>query len=267
MALGINYAAPSSDEERLPYVRYNAKAGRFYTVNRLQESDGSWSNDEKEVTLSFVAAFDFGSIETGWMLLSAGQAPVFAMAPLGKPIPAKPADKAQLGFRMKVMGRALGGIYELSGTSKALVESIDILHGDFLKAPEAADGKIPVVALVRTVDRKSQFKDDKGTMQQSVNYVPEWTIQQWVDRPSSLGERTVPPPGGPTLAQAAAHASSGSGGWGAKHVPPPAPHPNEPADIPEWVTHGAAAGGLTLPQTASVSANVRSPVMDDEIPF
>lgn len=183
--------------DRLPVLSYNAKAGRMFTLDRIQDTDG-WKTVKADVTMSQPAfAVDFGSLEVGFAHFSKDSGPIFVMVPYGQPMPAKPPSPGGLndngkpvqfkqGFKVKVVGKAIGGARELAGNAGASIEGLNQLHNDYEAAPEAAAGKIPVVKMINVMGVRAG---------QSENFMPIYQIQQWVDRPEDLlGPRTVPAP-------------------------------------------------------------------------
>ena len=50
MALGLNKGSDYADI--VPIVKYNAKAGRFYRIDRIDDG-GQWVTDEVEITDGF----------------------------------------------------------------------------------------------------------------------------------------------------------------------------------------------------------------------
>lgn len=213
--------------DRLPILKYDARAGRIFTLDRVQNGD-AWETVQTDITMKQPAfAVDFGSLEVGHAYFSAGQAPQWAVAYFGQPMPARPAspgddDKGKPlsfkpAFRVRVVGQGIGGVREFGGNSNAFINGMNVLHTAFEAAPEATAGKIPVVKLTDTLPIKSG---------QSTNYAPVFTIVQWVDRPGALGVRAVPPPA--SAPKAAARP--------ANHVPPP-------TQAPVLMTEGAGMGG------------------------
>jgi hypothetical protein len=210
--------------DRLPVLSYNAKAGRLFLLDRTQAADGTWSSNKRDVTMEQPAfAVDFGSLEIGYLFFPAGAAPIMVMAPYGQPMPTKPAspgndDKGKplqfkQGFRVKVIGKAIGGVRELAGNAGTSIEGLNQLHNDYEAAPEAAAGMIPLVKMTNVMPIKAG---------QSENFMPIYTIQQWVERPAALGPRTVPPPSaGARTAQPQPQQQS-------NHVPPPPPKEEAP---------------------------------------
>ena len=199
MALGLGGGGGNGEGGAfLPLLKYDARSGRMNVSQRSQNAiTGAWESEDQDIsrlakgeTPSFVV--DFGSIEVGWIEFS--KPPAFAVVPLGKAMPAKPGEGFKQGFRVKVAGKLLATpegamVREFASTSNAVKGAMDTLHTAFEAAPEAAAGKVPVVAFVDTRAIKTQTP--QGT---TTNYAPVFEIVQWVDRHAMLGERTVPPP-------------------------------------------------------------------------
>jgi hypothetical protein len=206
MAL-VAVAPNSGGGDRLPVLKYDARAGRFFLMDRV-ETNGVWETITTELEINSASfAVDFGSVEVGWFLFPKGAAPMMVTVPYGQTLPPQPAavgtikdDKTgkerpnnfKMGFRLKVAGKALAGtiggtVRELAANAGVTLEGINDLHSAFEAAPEAAAGKIPVVKVAKVVPHK---------VGQSTNYKPEFQIVAWADRPTDmLGPRTVPAPG------------------------------------------------------------------------
>ena len=66
MSLGL---PQGGDGDFIPYLKYNAKAGRWYSK---VENNGEF--EEKEIE-GLTAIFDLANIRTGYMKFAAGEAP------------------------------------------------------------------------------------------------------------------------------------------------------------------------------------------------
>lgn len=205
MAL-VAVAQNAGGGDRLPVLKYDARAGRFFLMDRV-ENAGVWETVQSELpiaTATFVV--DFGSVEVGYLLFPKGAAPMMVTVPYGQALPPQPAavgttvddrtgkerpNNFKMGFRLKVAGKALvgtvnGSVRELAANAGVTIEGINDLHTLFELAPEAAAGKLPVVKVAQVVPTKSG---------QSTNYKPVFEIITWADRPTDmLGPRTVPAP-------------------------------------------------------------------------
>ena len=166
----------------------------MFTVDRIEGGDPVVTDVTSPQTQF---AVDFGSLEAGYVAFTS-QGPVRIMRPYieGQAMPLPPGDKDadgkalyRPGFYVKVAGNALGGVREWISNASALLNALDELYQKFIQAPEAAMGKVPVVAIVSTVAVKSG-----SGAKSSTNYAPVFQINTWVDRPALFGDRTVPPP-------------------------------------------------------------------------
>jgi hypothetical protein len=206
-------SAARTHEDSPPVLGFNAKAGRLFLLDRVQDAAGDWSSVKTDVTMQQPPfAVDFGRLEVGWIHFQHGRAPEFVLAPFGEMIPAQPTSpgvndqgkplRFKAGFRVPVISNAIGGVREMAGNSAAMIVGMNELHTAFEAAPEARAGKIPVVRMTDVVEVESG---------QSSNFQPVFTIIAWADRPPVLGPRTVPPPGAPvtrlTPRAEAAHAA------------------------------------------------------------
>lgn len=213
MALGLQTEGGGSFEAR-PYVKYDAKAGRMFSVDRVQSADG-WANQQNDITNGFAAVFDFDSIDVGWMEFTA-TGPKHALVKLGQPLPPKPSDTAKQGFRLMIYNKNLLGEAprEFSSTAKAVLAAVDALHTAYEAAPERRNGLLPVVQMtgVQVVETTSKHGTNR-------NYQPVLAIAQWVPRPAALMVNQKPtasaaPPAGVTVPTAPRAATP---------VPPPPP--------------------------------------------
>jgi hypothetical protein len=205
----------------LPIVKWDARAGRLFRVDRAQGPNG-WESNDVDLTMQKPRfAIDFGSIETGWMAFTA-TGPDFRMQPLGSPAAERPSKEHKAGFRVKVGGKVLDGVREFSASAKSVLSAIDSLHTTFEGREEAKAGKIPVVELTGSVAVVTNGPQGKVT-----SYSPVFDIVAWADRLPEMGDRTVPAPGGNGAAVAATPTAAPS-----NHVPPPAPPPTPAATAP-----------------------------------
>lgn len=228
-------------------LQYDARSGFFTRVDRTQDADGGWSDDVSEPFRNPVFAFDAGSMEAGYIKFASP--PAFLLTPfLGaatawpqqpeEMAPAKTGEKPKRAFmpgvRIKVMSAKTFGDGEpryFSATSKSLLGAIEEVVDAFMAAPEAREGKIPVIE--HTTTKTIETKTPKGTTK---NYAPVFVIKQWIARPEGFGDRTVPAP------------------VGAAPAATPAPVAPAPTFVPARVPAMAGAGG-------------GKSSLDDDIPF
>lgn len=183
------------------YIKYNAKAGRWYTKEDKPEAQ------EYEVT-NMTAVFDMPNIRTGWFLFAAGVAPAKTFDPSLSQAAAKPGEGFKRGFELEVFSeKNLGGKREFSSTAGVVIEAMNALYDAWTAAPESKTAKLPVVKCVGVLP----ITNKHGT-----NYQPQFEIVGWTDRPGDLvGGVPVAAPPVPVAAPSAAAP--------AQHVPPPPP--------------------------------------------
>lgn len=180
-------------------LKYDARAGRMFRVDREQDASGQYASDNVDVTSGFNAVMDLANVQVGWAAFRAGMAPDFRLAPLGAPMPARPEGKDEktgkpiYGQCFKIMlalGKSSGGgVRELASSARVVIGAIDALHTAYEAAPEAKAGKLPVVALKSTTPVVS----GQGA-QKSTNYAPVFEIVKWVERPADLAPEAATEP-------------------------------------------------------------------------
>jgi hypothetical protein len=215
MAFGLSVGS-GSGADFLPVVKYDARAGRVFRVDR--DNGGSTQHD---ITRSFKAVVDMENVEVGYIRFAAGVAPDFQMVPLGSALPAKPTDDHRQGVRLvlKLHKDCGGDVRELAGTSAAMIGGLEDAHNAYLAGVKTNAGKLPVIVLRDTVPVESGKGQNKST-----NYRPHFEIIGWVDRPADL----KPQPRGqvasaPPAANDAARAAPPSTGSTRVSAPAPAP--------------------------------------------
>lgn len=210
MALGL----PPGGGDIVPMIKYDARAGRF-------------SRDGTDITQGFSAVFDLAQVNVGWIRFASMQAPDFVLVRAGEQPPDRPSKEHKRGLRLNtVLARSIGGdLREFASAAGCVIEAIDELHSLYAQASEAAEGKLPIVALTGSTAVKTNTPTGTTT-----NYRPNLVITAWVDRPESL-----PLVEGPVAPERPA--ANGTNGTAdephpANHVPPPGAKP----------TQGAGAG-------------------------
>ena len=170
-------STPTGGGDFTVYVKYNAKAGRFYT--KKDEPDA----EEFEVQ-NMTAVFDMDNIQTGWFLFAPGVAPVKHMDPsLTEPAPS-PGDGFKRGFQLNLFSeKNLLGLREFSSTAGAVIDAMNELHDHWLADKAKNAGKVPVVKCVGV----SPVTNKHGT-----NYKPQFEIVSWTDRPAELDGSPAP---------------------------------------------------------------------------
>lgn len=196
--------APSGGGDFTPYVKYNAKAGRWYTKKDEQGAP------EFEVT-NMTAIFDMDNLRTGWFDFPAGGAPDKVFDPSLAEAAPKPGDNHKRGFQLLAFSDAnLLGKREFSSTAGVVIEAMNALHDHWLAGKNTNPGKLPVVKCSGVLPITGKH----GT-----NYQPVLEIVAWADRPAELA-------GAPATAAApATQAAPPPAAAPATHAPPPAAAP------------------------------------------
>lgn len=226
MGLGLDYSSGSGGGDIVPFVKYDARAGRFFRNDR-SESGGQYSNTPVDITSNFKAVLDLENIEVGYLKFAAGSAPEFKLVKLGQPMPAKPSEdgKWKQGVRvmMKLHASCGGDIRETSSNAAAFLKGIDELHTAYEGARASQAGKLPIVTLKTTIPVTSGSGDKKST-----NYQPVFEIVGWAPRPNDLVHVAKQAAGTPASAQPGT--TSGPPATGSTQVSAPAAKQPEMAD-------------------------------------
>lgn len=162
-----------SDGDFTPFLKYNAKAGRFYA-----KPEGG---DEVEI-LNPLLAFDMANIRTGWLFYAEGSGPEKVWDPsqeVAAPRPPGP-KKFKRGFEVMVIGNATIpgtsqalGLREFSSTASNVITSILRMYAEYEAGLTANPNKVPVYAC-------TGVKPITGSY--GVNYEPLFQLRQWAER-------------------------------------------------------------------------------------
>lgn len=168
----------------VPYIKYNAKSGRM-----SYRPEGS--KDDVELRTPVKLAFDFQSIQTGWISFSVnGGPPTKRWDPSLKTEALSPEpgnDKCKRGFRLLVSVGLKGvGLRELMSTAGVVLEPIKALYETWEQHGNREE--IPVVVF----DGAEAVKGVHGT-----NYKPIFSIEKYVPRENVPGFDVAPTPTGP----------------------------------------------------------------------
>lgn len=190
--MGLGLPQSGGDFNRTPIIKYDARAGRIFRIDRSNAS-GQWETSQVEITDGFQAIFDMPNIETGWLHFPKGGAPDIRTVKIGNPLPERPSDSHRTGFRVHMkLGKSLGGdLREMAANAKVSIAAMDALYDAYLAGVQDNPGKLPVVSLAKTTPVTTS-----GQGQSSTNYQPVWEIVKWVDRPEELplGGQAADPP-------------------------------------------------------------------------
>ena len=171
-------------------VEYNAKAGRFYRVERV-DVGGTYETQKIEIRDNeFSAVFDLENIEVGWAYFAAGSAPSIHLAKLGGAIPARPDQNHKQAFKLRMaLSKACAGtgdqLREFMSSANGVRGAMDKLHDDFVAGSAQNPGKLPAVKVKAVVP---------VTNKHGTNYTPDFEIVAWVDRPAVLADTPASAP-------------------------------------------------------------------------
>jgi hypothetical protein len=189
--------APSDGGDFLPIAKYDARAGRMFRIDRIDNGNG-FENEAVDITANLKFIADFANVETGPMLFTSGTAPDFKLVPFGKEIPARPSPKHKNGVKFKIkLSKYCGGdkpIREIAGSSKAFLSGVEAVFTQYLAEKDKHPGKLPVIVLEKTTPVKTGTGERSST-----NYHPTFKIIGWVPwgDPGDMAALPVQPSGGP----------------------------------------------------------------------
>jgi hypothetical protein len=189
MALGLSVGNGGGGEDRMPYVKYDARSGRMFRVDR-NNVGGAWQTDQVDITGNAQFVVDLANVQVGWISFG-DQGPVKMLVPLGTALPprpegldsnGKPAFKQGFSLRLALAKECGGGVREFGSNAACVIEAMNELHDAYGSAAEAKAGKLPIVKMGNATPVKSG---------QSTNYKPMFAIVGWADRPATLQAPTA----------------------------------------------------------------------------
>lgn len=186
MALGLSTESTGGGDI-LPIIKFDAKSGDFIKQDRVNVN-GNWEKQEEDLSLPTKIAFDFENLQVGWLSFASG-APDFRMVKVGEAMPEKPSDEHKQAFRLKIYKPELG-VREFSHSAKTVIKALDALHNQFEAEKGHNEGKVPIVNIsgLQTV----KVNSPQGELRFKA---PEWSISEWIDRPSAMdGAGSSPAP-------------------------------------------------------------------------
>jgi hypothetical protein len=177
---GFSTAPSSGNGDFTPIVKYDARAGRFTRVDRVNDGNG-FVNDDVDITTGIKFMADFENIEVGWLYFTPGNAPSFVLVPFGHPLPPQPSENHKNGLRfMLKLAPSCGGeqpIREIAGNSKAFLSGVEAVFLQYQAEKDGYPGKLPVL----TVEKITPVKTGSG-VRSSTNYHPVFKISGWAPR-------------------------------------------------------------------------------------
>lgn len=163
-----------NDGDFTPYLKYNAKAGRFYV-----KPEGA--TEEIEI-MNPMLAFDMANIKTGWLYYAEGAGPEKVWDPSPTQMAARPPgpQKWKRGFEVMVFANVAIpgtnkplGLREFSSTAANVIGAMLRMYAEYESGAPAQRGKVPLFAC-------AGVKPVNGAY--GVNYEPLFNLSGWVDR-------------------------------------------------------------------------------------
>jgi hypothetical protein len=162
-----------NDGEFTPYLKYNAKAGRWYIRPQGQTVDVEIDRPR--------FAVDMAHIRTGWLFYQEGAGPEKVWDPSPAQEAARPPGprKFKRGFEVMIYGNdeipGVGklGLREFSSTAGNVIASILRMHDDYEKGMAANPNAVPFYVCTGVVAMQGAY----GT-----NYEPQFRLSGWVAR-------------------------------------------------------------------------------------
>ena len=198
----------TSDADFIPYLKYNAKAGRFYVRPKGASEDVEVMNPR--------LAFDMANIKTGWLFYQEGAGPEKVWDPsLTTPAPRPVGPKKfKRGFEVFVFGNddlpVIGRLElrEFSSTAGNVTNVINAMYTAYEAGMAANPGKVPFYKC----DGVKPVVGAYGT-----NYEPQFRLIAWIDRTKIPAfDEHVEKPAAPVAPAPQAAPPNGSNGY---HAP------------------------------------------------
>jgi hypothetical protein len=172
---------PSQGGDFLPIIKFDARSGRIFRVDRIDTGNG-FVGEPVDITTIFKAIADFENVEVGWINFATGSAPDFRLVPIGQRLPMKPSDVHKNGIRFMVKlskecAAEHAPVREVAGTSKAFLSGVEAVYLQYKADAAKNPGKLPVIVMEKTTLVKT------GTGERtSTNYHPTFKIVGWAPR-------------------------------------------------------------------------------------
>ena len=213
-----------NDGDITPYLKYNAKAGRFYVRPQGASEDVEVHNPR--------LAFDMAHIKTGWIFYQEGAGPEKVWDPSSAQMAPRPPGprKFKRGFEVMVFGGdqipVVGkiGLREFSSTASNCITAILGMYAEYEAGVAANPNCVPFYACTGVKPIQGAY----GT-----NYEPLFVLKSWVPlakipafnpkADDDIGWDNVPPPTSP---------DDYAGASGARVQERPGVEPDMDQDIP-----------------------------------
>lgn len=162
----------------LPYIKYDARSGRFKSVSRFQDSNGDWDSEEEKVELPLRVCVDFTTLEVGYIDTKNSPPDFSKLVPYkeGADFPESPGGDYKDGFRVQVYNKKLG-VRHWSSTAASVIGEMNRMYDEWAKNDEK-----DMVSVVEISD-VTEVKTGKTT-----NYAPDMKTDEFIKRPQPFDD-------------------------------------------------------------------------------
>lgn len=154
---------PTSEEDFVPFIKYNARMGGFYVKGDDGEPDVQ--------VLSPKMAFDFANARTGWFLFAAGMAPQKHFDPPEGTAEKPGGGNFKRGFELSVWNPELG-LRQFGSCANAVIIPILAMEKQYDAGKAEHSNQLPVFQFTGT---------EKIVGTKNTNYAPVFELVEWVD--------------------------------------------------------------------------------------
>jgi len=193
------------DGDFTPFLKYNAKAGRFYA-----RPDGG--AEEVEI-VNPTLVFDMANIKTGWLYFPEGAGPEKVWDPSLEQQAPKPSGKFKRGFEVMVYSNGIIpgttqklGLREFVSTAMNVNKVVSQMWDDYRAGLTTNSGSLPIFSC-------NGVKPINGAY--GVNYEPLFVLKGWIPRSRvpefDEHETSTPAPARPKPTLAVASSGGGRG--------------------------------------------------------
>lgn len=181
MAFGF----PKSGGNIVPRIKFNAKSGRMYRVERKKNARGDYESEDVEIANPTMLVHR-ASMRKGWMRFTDFAERMVNIydempaQPEGLDSDGKPEWKPTVKWLVKLAPSCGGDVREWGVSAYCVMDTLEPLTDEWAKGEHATDDMCPILTMTGTV----AIKGAKGT-----NYAPAWRTAGWRPCPPDLAEK------------------------------------------------------------------------------
>jgi hypothetical protein len=171
----MGFKRKSSGGNFMPFVKFDARNGRFYLERRVQTPNG-WEKQQTDITDRFRAVFDLANAQQGWIRFPPGAPPETKLVSAGEDPGKAPSNDHKEGFRVLV--QVDGVVHEFMANSVGAWNGMSALHDAYLREVAKHPGEAPEVTLHDVI---------KHNYTNGSSFEPALIIVGWVPRSDDFG--------------------------------------------------------------------------------